>query len=113
MPSYHELGETVYQTVRAKPTNADPRQIKLEKRRRPQNRSSKLSIQMKVSSNWSGTKGLIPLIICADQLKTNYPDLSAFEQPEQPPMSRVYPNNISLAAQIFVAKNKNDSLKQD
>jgi hypothetical protein len=68
---------------------------------------------MKVRCEWSGTTGLLPLIIGANQLVADYPDLTAFVQPEQPPTSPIYPNDRPLAAQLAVAKNKNNVLRQD
>jgi hypothetical protein len=65
-----------------------------------------VSIQIKVSYVWSGTRGFLALVSGTNQLAANYPDILDFSQPAELPMPPVYPNDRPLMAQLGITKNK-------
>ena len=56
---------------------------------------TKIAKKRKVSYDWSGGKGLIALVIGAARLAADYPELPAFNFPDQPDMTPNVPNGAS------------------
>ena len=112
MTSYHDLEEQTYRSVIAEHITRIHGKPVWRTKEVMKNELTKIAIKHKVSYDWSGDKGLIALIIGAERLKEDYPDLPDFTMPERPPSAAVVAAGTSQHA-TREARDKNDLLKRD
>ena len=113
MTSYHDLEETTYQTCRANPFTRIHGLPTWRTKERLKEEASKLGVQMKVSYNWSGNRGLLALIIGGARHAVEYPTLPGYVEPTRPDSMPNYPNANPSGTQERIARNANDILKRD
>ena len=112
MTSYHDLEDQTYKSVIAEQVtriHGKPawRQKEILKRE-----FTRIAIKHKVSYDWSGGKGLIPLIIGKDRMTEDYPRLPTFKHPDRPPNAPTIAAGAT-PAEIQSAKDENNILKRD
>ena len=112
MTSYHDLEEQTYRSVVAEDVTRIYGKPTWQAKERLKMQLGKIAIKHKVSYDWSGGKGLIPLIIGATRWAADYPALAAFVQPTQPPNAPT----IAAGTTQHIAKelrDQNDLMKRD
>ena len=112
MSSYHDLEEQTYRSVNAEHIDRIYGKPTWRAKEHMKNALTKIATKHKVHHDWSGGKGVIALIIGAERLKADYPDLPEFTMPTRPPNNAVVASGASQHA-TREARDANDVLKRD
>lgn len=113
MTSYRDLEEQTYKSITAKRVTRTHGKPKWRTKEWLKSDLTKIAIKHKVSYDWSGGKGLIPLIIGGARFAADYPHLPQFAEPTVPTNS---PEGLGVnptQEQVLVATDENNLQKRD
>ena len=111
--SYHDLEKSTYDAVRAQPLTRIHGRPSYRKKEILKKECKKTAEELKVDYRWSGSYGLLPLIIGAERMALEHPDLDPFVMSERPPNTPPDLANNAGNQAVRLAVADNEAKKRD
>ena len=100
--SFHNLEKSTCKAVHVQPLTRIHGRPSYRKKEILKKECKKTAVELKVDYPWSESYGLLPLIIGAERMALEHPDLDPFVMPERPPNT---PPDLANNAQTMKPRN--------